>query len=38
VLRGASLATRRRMKSAKFRHFLLPGRDDAFCGFRSCAF
>ena len=37
VLRGASLATRRRLKSPKFRHFLAPERDDIFCGFRSCA-
>jgi iron(II)-dependent oxidoreductase len=37
VLRGASLATRRRMKSPKYRNYFLPGRDDIFCGFRSCA-
>ena len=37
VLRGASFATRARMKSPKFRNFALPHRDDLFCGFRSCA-
>ena len=37
VLRGASLATRRRMKSPKYRNYYLPERDDIFCGFRSCA-
>jgi EgtB-related family protein len=37
VLRGASFATRGRMRSAKFRHFQSPERDDLFCGFRSCA-
>ena len=37
VLRGASFATRARMKHPKFRNFYLPGRDDIFCGFRSCA-
>lgn len=37
VLRGASFATRARMKSPKFRGFALPGRDDGFVGFRSCA-
>ncbi len=37
VLRGASFATRGRMRHAKFRHFLPPTRDDVFCGFRSCA-
>ena len=37
VLRGASFATRARMKSAKYRNFYLPERDDVFCGFRSCA-
>jgi iron(II)-dependent oxidoreductase len=36
VLRGASFATRSRMKNPKHRSFRLPGRDDAFCGFRSC--
>ena len=37
VLRGASFATSERMRHAKFRHFLRPGRDDQFTGFRSCA-
>jgi ergothioneine biosynthesis protein EgtB len=37
VLRGASFATRARMKHPKYRNFYLPGRDDVFCGFRSCS-
>ena len=37
VLRGASFATRARMKSPKYRNYYLPGRDDVFSGFRSCA-
>ena len=37
VLRGASLATRARMKHPNYRNFYLPERDDIFCGFRSCA-
>ena len=37
VLRGASFATRARMKSPKYRNFYPPERDDMFCGFRSCA-
>jgi EgtB-related family protein len=37
VLRGASFATRERMRNPKFRRFLLPQRDDVFSGFRSCA-
>jgi gamma-glutamyl hercynylcysteine S-oxide synthase len=37
VLRGASFATRARMRSAKFRNFYPPERDDLFAGFRSCA-
>lgn len=37
VLRGASFATRERVRSPKFRRFALPERDDLFCGFRSCA-
>ena len=37
VLRGASFATRARLKSPKYRNFYLSGRDDIFCGFRSCA-
>jgi ergothioneine biosynthesis protein EgtB len=37
VLRGASFATRARMKHPKYRNFYLPQRDDVFVGFRSCA-
>ncbi len=37
VLRGASFATRERMRSAKFRRFLRPEQDAAFSGFRSCS-
>lgn len=37
VQRGASFATHSRMKHPKHRGFALPGRDDAFVGFRSCA-
>ena len=37
VLRGASFATRARMKSPKYRNYFLPGRSDIFSGFRSCA-
>lgn len=37
VLRGASFATRARMKNPKYRNFYLPERDDIFAGFRSCA-
>jgi iron(II)-dependent oxidoreductase len=38
VLRGASFATRLRMRSPKFRNFYLPERNDMFVGFRTCAF
>ena len=37
VLRGASFATRARMKYPRFRGFALPGDDVRFVGFRSCA-
>lgn len=37
TLRGASFATRPRMRSPKFRNFYLPQRDDVFVGFRTCA-
>ncbi len=37
VLRGASFATRARMRNPKYRNFYLPERDDMFCGFRSCS-
>ena len=38
VLRGASFATRARMKAVTFRQFRRPECDELFCGFRSCAF
>jgi iron(II)-dependent oxidoreductase len=37
VLRGASFATRARLKHPKYRNFYPPERDDIFVGFRSCA-
>jgi gamma-glutamyl hercynylcysteine S-oxide synthase len=37
VLRGASFATRARMKDPRARAWALPGSDDAFVGFRTCA-
>jgi len=37
VLRGASFATRGRLRSAKFRRGLRADRDDGFTGFRSCS-
>lgn len=37
VLRGASWATRARLKDPKFRGFSGPGEDEGFFGFRSCA-
>ena len=37
VLRGASFATRPRWRHPKARRFAAPGRDDLYCGFRSCA-
>jgi ergothioneine biosynthesis protein EgtB len=37
AVRGASFATRSRMRHAKYRNFYLPERDDVFVGFRSCA-
>ena len=37
VLRGASFATRERMKHPRFRNFQLAQNDQIFCGFRSCA-
>lgn len=36
-VRGASFATRQRMRSPKFRNFFLPWREDMFIGFRTCA-
>ena len=37
VLRGASFATRQRIKQPKFRNFELPQANHVFAGFRSCA-
>lgn len=37
AVRGASFATRQRMRSAKYRNFYLPERHDMFIGFRTCA-
>ena len=37
VQRGASFATRSRMKHPRARWWALPGRDDGFVGFRTCA-
>jgi ergothioneine biosynthesis protein EgtB len=37
VLRGASFATRARLRSLRRRSFALPERDDGFVGFRTCA-
>jgi EgtB-related family protein len=37
AMRGASFATRARMRDVRFRGFGRPERDDAFVGFRSCA-
>ena len=37
VLRGASLVTRQRLRSPKYRNYFLPERDDIFSGFRSCS-
>jgi formylglycine-generating enzyme required for sulfatase activity len=37
VQRGASFATRARMKHPKARWWALPERDDGFVGFRTCA-
>lgn len=37
VLRGASFATRARLRSATARHFASPGANHLFSGFRSCA-
>jgi len=38
VLRGASFATRGRLRHAKSRLAEAPAHDAGFCGFRSCAF
>ncbi|MGJ7491821.1 SUMF1/EgtB/PvdO family nonheme iron enzyme [Variovorax sp. ZT4R33] len=37
VLRGASFATRARLRSPRARGFARPERDDGFFGFRTCA-
>jgi gamma-glutamyl hercynylcysteine S-oxide synthase len=37
VVRGASFATRMRMKHPRARAWALPERDDGFIGFRTCA-
>ncbi|HWI11460.1 MAG TPA: SUMF1/EgtB/PvdO family nonheme iron enzyme [Burkholderiaceae bacterium] len=37
VRRGASFATPGRLRSEKARDAAVPGDDEAFCGFRSCA-
>jgi iron(II)-dependent oxidoreductase len=37
VVRGASFATRARLRSPRRRGFALPGRDDGFFGFRTCS-
>ena len=37
VMRGASVATRGRLRSPKLRRFGTPEHDASFCGFRSCA-
>jgi len=37
AVRGASFATPARLRSAHFRNFYMPGRDDLFVGFRTCA-
>jgi ergothioneine biosynthesis protein EgtB len=36
-VRGASFATPKRLHSVRHRQFLLPDRDSAFVGFRTCA-
>jgi ergothioneine biosynthesis protein EgtB len=36
-VRGASFATRPRMRSPKYRNFYMPDRGDIFVGFRTCA-
>ncbi len=37
VLRGSSFATQPRMRSATYRNFYMPERDDIFVGFRTCS-
>jgi ergothioneine biosynthesis protein EgtB len=35
-VRGASFATRSRMRNARYRNFYMPERNDIFVGFRTC--
>ena len=37
AVRGASFATRERMRHPRYRNFYLPARDDLFIGLRTCA-
>ncbi|VWX55727.1 conserved hypothetical protein [Burkholderiales bacterium 8X] len=37
ILKGASFATRPRLKYLKRRAFAMPGEDGHFCGFRTCS-
>jgi ergothioneine biosynthesis protein EgtB len=37
AVRGASFATRGRMRSPKYRNFYMPERNDVLIGFRTCA-
>ncbi|HYD79155.1 MAG TPA: selenoneine synthase SenA [Paucimonas sp.] len=37
AVRGASFATRARMRSPKYRNFYMPDRGDIFVGFRTCS-
>lgn len=37
TVRGASFATRHRLRSPQYRNFYLPERNDIFVGFRTCA-
>jgi len=37
AMRGGSFATRSRLVHNRFRNFYLPGRNDVFAGFRTCA-
>ncbi|HEX6019009.1 MAG TPA: selenoneine synthase SenA [Burkholderiaceae bacterium] len=37
VLRGGSFATHARMRHPRYRNFFMPGRNDVFAGFRTCA-
>ena len=37
VLKGGAFATQPRMKNPRYRNYFLPGRNDIFAGFRTCA-